>query len=105
MIRDERRVKTEKEKARVALRNCGYPELALKEGEQLGKRQKRREENVEGHGENRQEEKAKKAYVVLPYIKGVKEPIRNMTSSSFAKPGTPSGMRLYTLRTQKKNVV
>ena len=40
LITDESRVKREKEKVSVHLRNCGYLEWALKEGEQLGKRQK-----------------------------------------------------------------
>ena len=44
LIKDEGRVKIEKKKVRVALRNCGYPKWTLKEGEQLGKREKRREE-------------------------------------------------------------
>ena len=43
-IKDEVKVKIEKEKVRVALKNCDYPDSALKEGDQLGKRQKRREE-------------------------------------------------------------
>ena len=50
LIKDEGRIKTEKEKVRVTLRNCGYPDQALKEGEQLGKRQKWREEKVERQG-------------------------------------------------------
>ena len=37
LIKDKGRTKTEKERERVALRNCVYPEWALKEGEQLGK--------------------------------------------------------------------
>ena len=62
------------EKVRVALRNCGYLEWALKEGEQLGKRQKRREEEVDTHGDKDiHEKKPKTAYVVLPYTKGVTE--------------------------------
>ena len=45
-----------------------------KQVEQLGKRQKRRGEEMDGHGEkDRQEEKSKKAYVVLTYKKGVME--------------------------------
>ena len=39
LIKDEGRVKIEKEKVRVALRDCSYPDWALKEGEQLGKRE------------------------------------------------------------------
>ena len=63
----------EKEKVRVALKNSGYPDWVLNEGKQLGKRQKMREDEMQGQGgENRQEE-AKKAFVVLPYMKGVTE--------------------------------
>ena len=76
LIKDEGRVKREKEKVRVALRNCGYPDWALKEGEQLGKREKRREEEMQGQdGENRLDE-LKNAFVVLPYMKGVTERLR-----------------------------
>ena len=63
LIKDEGRVKIEKEKVRVALKNCGYPDWALKEGEQLGKGEKRREEEMQGQdGKNRLEE-PKKAVV------------------------------------------
>ena len=73
LIKDVGRVKIEKEKLRVALRNCGYPDWVLKEGEQVGKREKRSEEEMqERDGENRQEE-PKEAFVVLPYMKGVTE--------------------------------
>ena len=37
LINDERRIKSEKEKVRVALRNYGYCAWVLKEGEQLDK--------------------------------------------------------------------
>ena len=83
LMKDEGRVKTEKEMVRVALRNCGYPEWALKEGKQLGKRQKGRKEEVDEQGGKDKQEKHKQSYMVLPYIKGVglrrgcKEPIRN----------------------------
>ena len=53
--------------------NCGYPELTLKEGEELGKRQKRREEEMKGQGVKDREEDPKKAFVVLLYMKGVTE--------------------------------
>ena len=42
-----------------------------KVGEQLGKRQKRREEEVKGHGDKERLEKLKKTCVVQPYMKGV----------------------------------
>ena len=74
LIKDECRVKAGKEKVRVALRNRGYPEWALKEGDQLWKRQKRRKEEVGRHGDkDRQEENPKKAYIMLPYMNGVME--------------------------------
>ena len=38
LIMNKERIKTEKEKVRVALRNCSYLEWVLKEDEQLGKR-------------------------------------------------------------------
>ena len=38
IISDNNLKKVEKEKIRTALRNCGYPEWALKEGEQRGKK-------------------------------------------------------------------
>ena len=46
VIKDEGRVKIEKEKVRIAVRNCSYPDWSLKEGEQLGKRKKRRQEEM-----------------------------------------------------------
>ena len=49
IISDNNLKKVEKEKIRTALRNCGYPEWALKEGEQQGKKRdtERKEENTE----------------------------------------------------------
>ena len=72
LIKYEGSVKKEKEKVRAALKNCGYPDWALKEGEQLGKRKKREEEMQRQDGKNRLEE-PKQAFVVLPYMKGVTE--------------------------------
>ena len=71
LIKDEERVNTWKEKVREAMRNCGYPEWALKEGEQLSKRQKRREEEVDGQGGQGRQEKPRKAFAVIPYMIGV----------------------------------
>ena len=70
----------------------------MEEGEELGKRQKRREEEVKGKdGKDRQEE-PQKAFMVLLLItgsqRGCKEPIRDTTSSSSAKPCTPLEMQL-----------
>ena len=72
-IKDEGSIKTEPEKVRVVLRTCGYHEWALKKGEQLGNRQKRREQEMEGQiGKDRKEE-LKKVFVVLLYMKRVTE--------------------------------
>ena len=70
LITDEDRKKREKEKIKNALRLCGYPEWALKEGEHQGEKKKTRDK-----GED-QERKKPKGYVVLPYIKGVSERLR-----------------------------
>ena len=53
------------------MRNCGYPEWALKEGEQLGKRQKRRKEEMQGQGGMNDMGEPKKVFGVLLYMKGV----------------------------------
>ena len=53
-------------KVRVALRNCGYTEWALKGVEQLGKRHKRMEEELKG-------QERKKAFLGLLYMTGVTE--------------------------------
>ena len=87
--------------------NCCNPEWALKEGEQLGKRQKRGEEQMDGQDVKGRQEKLKKAFVVLPYIvhtpsgsqRGCKGHMRIIMSSYFAKPCTISEMCLYAQRT------
>ena len=48
-----------------------YLEWALKEGEHVGKRWQRREEEMKGQGVKDRQEEPKKAFVVLPYMKGV----------------------------------
>ena len=58
----------EKEKVRVALRHCGYPEWALKEGEQLGKRQKRRDEEKKGQSVKERREEPKNSITILENI-------------------------------------
>ena len=60
-----------KEKVRVALRYFPYPEWAFKEGEQLGKREKMREEERKGQDAKERQEEPKKAFVELPYMKGI----------------------------------
>ena len=60
------------------MKNCGYPEWGLKEGEQLEKRQMRREEEMKGQsGKDRQEE-LRKAFVVLLYKKWVTEVAKSL---------------------------
>ena len=70
------RRKTAKEKVRVSLRNCGYPEWALKEGEQIGRRRKRREEEMKGQGWKEWQREPKKAFMVLQCMKGVMERVQ-----------------------------
>ena len=72
LIADDKLRKQEKEKVRVALRTCGYPEWALKEGELEGKRDRKKE------GGEQHEEKKPKGYVVVPYSKGVSERLRRV---------------------------
>ena len=47
LITDEGRIRTKNETVRVALVTCGYAEGALKEGRQLGMREKRSEEDAD----------------------------------------------------------
>ena len=66
---EERRIE---ETVRAALRICGYPEWALKEGELRGKRQLRKAEKKQ-KVVNQIEVGKSKRYQVLPYVKGVTE--------------------------------
>ena len=67
LIADVARREIEKDKVTVALRHCGYPECALKEGKLLGKKQLRKEEEKSKHPEQEGEKSEPKARVVLPY--------------------------------------
>ena len=58
-----------------ALRHCGYPEWALKEGEVKGKRQARKDKTREGEGQDRDRPKA---YAVIPYVRGVTERLQRV---------------------------
>ena len=58
-----------------ALRHCGYPEWALKEGEERSKRQKLREELRKGKD---QEIEKPKGYAVVPYVRGVTERLKRV---------------------------
>lgn len=68
LVTDEQLRKQEKEKIKSALRLCRYPEWALNEGEQLGKKAKKDKKK-----EMEKEKEKPRGYVVLPYIKGVSE--------------------------------
>ena len=61
----------EKEKIRVALRNCGYPEWDLKEGEQRGKTKLRKEQEPKTQELDQGEESNRSQFAILPYMKGV----------------------------------
>ncbi len=85
LIADEFLRKQEKDKVRTALRFCGYPEWALKEGEW----KRKRKENEEG---SQQEEKKPKGFVVIPYTKGVSERLKRVYGkhgiNMYSKAGT-----------------
>ena len=80
---------SEKDKVRDALRTCGYPEWALKEGEQLGQKK------VRNNSDAGSSKPKPKGFVVLPYMKGVTERLKRTYGKHdiklFSKPG-------YTLR-------
>mgnify|MGYP001824971233 CR=1 FL=1 len=77
LIRDEERRKVEKEKVKEALRHCGYPEWALKEGESRSKRQQRSDETNNEVGKDQDRDKPK-GYAVVPYVKGVTERLQRV---------------------------
>ena len=64
LIKDEQLRKVEKDKVKVALRRCGYPEWALKEGDVQSK--KRQDQNKEG--KEQVDEAITKGIAVLPYM-------------------------------------
>jgi len=68
LIKDEHFRRIEKEKVKVALRRCGYPEWALKEGDIQSKK---KDQNKEGN--DQENETRPKGIAVLPYMKGVSE--------------------------------
>ena len=75
LIRDEERRKAEKEKVKDALRHCGYPEWALREGESRSKRQEKAK-TAEKTGS--QEQDRRKGFAVVPYVKGVTERLQRV---------------------------
>ncbi|XP_078614276.1 uncharacterized protein LOC144883555 [Branchiostoma floridae x Branchiostoma japonicum] len=89
LIKDPALRVAEKEKVKDALRQCGYPEWALREGDNnsnKGKKQK---------GSHTEEKAPPASYAVLPYMKGVTERLKRAFAkhnvSLYSKPG-------YTLR-------
>ena len=68
LITDDRRKEGEKEKIRTALRHCGYPDWALKEGEQQGKKK-----HKDKDGKKKSDNEKPRGYAVLPYMKGISE--------------------------------
>ena len=59
-------------KIRNALKTCGYPNWALKEGQHQVEKKK-----IKDRGQD-QEKKKPKGYVVLPYVKGVSERLKRV---------------------------
>ncbi|XP_019636532.1 PREDICTED: uncharacterized protein LOC109479099, partial [Branchiostoma belcheri] len=78
---------TEKEKVRVALRHCGYPEWALREGENNSRKDKSSKEQ----SRTGKQEQLPASYLVLPYIHGVTERLKRVYAkhnvSLYSKPG------------------
>ena len=69
LIADHEKRKIEKDKIKTALRTCGYPEWALREGAVKGRRPQKRDSG----GQESDQEKKHKLFVVLPYMKGMTE--------------------------------
>ncbi|KAI8487986.1 hypothetical protein Bbelb_344340 [Branchiostoma belcheri] len=76
LIEDHTLRAAEKEKVRDALRHCGYPEWALKEGDNNLTNGKKR--NKDRTSENKERHPA--SYAVLPYNKGVTERLKRAYS-------------------------
>ncbi|KAI8514068.1 Integrator complex subunit 4 [Branchiostoma belcheri] len=80
-------LEAEKEKVRVALRHCGYPEWALREGENNSRKDKSSKEQ----SKTGKQEQLPASYVVLPYIHGVTERLKRVYAkhnvSLYSKPG------------------
>ena len=88
LIKDEDLRKIEKDKIKNALRVCGYPEWALKEGELRGKKQASKAEDRADHPVSSEKPKG---YAVLPYVKGLSERLqrvfRKHNMSLYSKAG------------------
>ncbi|XP_019615955.1 PREDICTED: uncharacterized protein LOC109463556, partial [Branchiostoma belcheri] len=87
LIEDPALREAEKEKVRVALRHCGYPEWALREGENNSRKDKSSKEQ----SKTGEQEQLPASYVVLPYIHGVTERLKRVYAkhnvSLYSKPG------------------
>ncbi|KAI8507129.1 hypothetical protein Bbelb_155680 [Branchiostoma belcheri] len=87
LIEDPALREAEKEKVRVALRHCGYPEWALREGENNSRKDKSSKEQ----SKTGKQEQLPASYVVLPYIHGVTERLKRVYAkhnvSLYSKPG------------------
>ncbi|KAI8507128.1 hypothetical protein Bbelb_155670 [Branchiostoma belcheri] len=87
LIEDPALREAEKEKVRVDLRHCGYPEWALREGGNGSRKDKcRKEQSKTG-----KQEQLPASYLVLPYIYGVTERLKRVYAehnvSLYSKPG------------------
>jgi len=75
LIKNEELRKVEKNKVKDALRKCGYPEWALREGEQQGKEKLRKEQDMDTM---EQVDSKPRGYAVIPYTQGVSERLRRV---------------------------
>ena len=69
LIEDKNLLEIERNKIRVALKNCGYPDWAITEGEQPKRDKKQRD--------TESRDKGVPNFVILPYMKGVTERLRH----------------------------
>ncbi|XP_019613587.1 PREDICTED: adhesion G-protein coupled receptor G7-like [Branchiostoma belcheri] len=87
LIEDHALREAEKEKVRVALRHCGYPEWALREVDNNSRKGKSNKEQ----SNTAKQEKLPASYLVLPYIHGVTERLKRVYAkhnvSLYSKPG------------------
>ena len=73
LIKDEELRKKEKDNIRKALRDCLYPEWALKKGEDLGKKEKKQNDKKDEVTKDKPV-----GFAVLPYIQGVTERLQRV---------------------------
>lgn len=97
LIADDTLRKEEKEKVKTALRACGYPEWALKEGDLKGKKEKKKEAPEDG--------KKPKGYVVIPYAKGISERLRRVYRKHGISMYSKAGLTLRNCLVRPKDPV